>query len=53
LNEVCSCGCKGTGRFKENEIATIGVEELKKYEIELQKELDRVQGRVREIEAEK
>jgi ArsR family transcriptional regulator, arsenate/arsenite/antimonite-responsive transcriptional repressor len=53
LNEVCSCGCKGTGKFKENEITTIDIDELKKYEIELQKELDRVQGRVKEIEAEK
>ncbi len=52
LNEVCSCGCKGTGRFRENEIASAGVEELKKYETELQKELDRVQGRVKEIEEE-
>ena len=51
LNEVCSCGCRGTGRFRENEIGGAGVEELKKYENELQKELDRVQGRVREIEA--
>jgi len=53
LNEVCSCGCKGTGKFKENEITTISIDELKNYEIELQKELDRVQGRVKEIEAKK
>ncbi len=53
LNEVCSCGCKETGRFKEMELDKATVEALKQYEIELQKELDRVQGRVKEIEAEK
>ena len=53
LNEVCSCGCKGTGKFKEKELNKATVEALKQYEIELQKELKKVQGRVNEIEATK
>ncbi len=52
LNEVCSCGCKGTGKFKEKELSKASLEALKKYEIELQKELNKVRGRVNEIEAE-
>jgi DNA-binding transcriptional ArsR family regulator len=51
LNEVCSCGCKGTGKFKEKELSKASLEALKKYEIELQKELNKVRGRVSEIEA--
>ncbi len=52
LNEVCSCGCEGTGRFKEKELSKASLEALKKYEIELQKELNKVRGRVSEIETE-
>jgi DNA-binding transcriptional ArsR family regulator len=52
LNEVCSCGCKGTGKFKEKELSKASLEALKKYEIELQKELSKVRGRVNEMEAE-
>ena len=52
LNEVCSCGCQGTGKFKEKELSMASLEALKKYEIELQKELNKVRGRVNEIEAE-
>ena len=52
LNEVCSCGCKGTGKFKEKELSKASLVALKKYEIELQKELSKVRGRVNEIEAE-
>jgi DNA-binding transcriptional ArsR family regulator len=53
LNEVCTCGCQGSGMFKEKELSKASLEALKKYEIELQKELNIVQGRVSEIEAEK
>ena len=53
LNEVCTCGCQGTGKFKEKELSRASLEALKKYEIELQKELDVVRERVNKIEAEK
>ena len=50
LNEVCTCGCQGSGRFKEKELSKASLEALKQYEIELQKELNIVRGRVSEIE---
>lgn len=50
LNDVCTCGCQGSGRFKEKELSKASLEALKKYEIELQKELNIVRGRVSEIE---
>lgn len=53
LNEVCTCGCQGTGRFKEKELSRASLEALREYEIELQNELNIVRGRVSEIEAEK
>ncbi|NOY68486.1 MAG: winged helix-turn-helix transcriptional regulator [Deltaproteobacteria bacterium] len=53
LNEVCSCGCQGTGRFREKELNKASLEALKKYEIELQKELNIVRERVGKIESEK
>ncbi|MDJ0623876.1 MAG: metalloregulator ArsR/SmtB family transcription factor [Desulfocapsaceae bacterium] len=52
LNEVCTCGCEGTGKFREKEINQANLAALKKYEIELQKELDRVRNRVSKIQSE-
>ena len=37
LNEVCTCGCSETGKFKEKELSNANLESLKKYEKELQK----------------
>jgi len=51
LDQVCTCGCKGTGKFKEKELSRTSLEALKKYELELEKELNIVRGRVSEIEA--
>ncbi len=51
LNEVCTCGCQGSGRFKEKELSMASLKALKEYEIELQKELNIVRGRVGELEA--
>lgn len=53
LDEVCTCGCKGTGKFKEKELSEASLEALKKYENELQNELKAVRARVREIDSEK
>ncbi len=52
LNEVCTCGCRGTGKVKEQELIGASLELLKKYEIELQLELELVRERVKKIEAE-
>ena len=53
LNEVCTCGCLGTGKFKEKELNDSSMKSLKKYEKELQNELDTVRERIKEIESEK
>ncbi len=53
LNEVCSCGCQGSGQFKEKELSEANLKALKSYEDELQKELNKVQARVSELEAKK
>jgi DNA-binding transcriptional ArsR family regulator len=52
LDKVCTCGCQGTGRYKDNELSRASLEALKNYESELQKELEIVRDRVREIEVE-
>ena len=53
LNEVCTCGCRGSGKFRETELAEAGVERLKKYEKELRRELEIVQERLKKVEPKK
>ena len=53
LDEVCTCGCQGTGKFKEKELSKANLEALKKYEKELQNELKVVRDRVKEIDPDK
>ncbi len=54
LTDVCTCGCKGTGRVREAELeeAENKLSLLKKYERELKKELDEVRSRIREFKSE-
>ncbi len=51
LTEVCTCGCQGTGNWREPELADSGLESLKKYEEELKKELKAVRERIKEVES--
>jgi len=53
INEVCTCGCGGTGRFREKELIKSSLEALKKYEKELRSELTIIQGRIQEIKSKK
>ena len=53
LNEVCTCGCGGTGTFREVESEISDLESLKKYEDELNIELKTVRQRVKELESTK
>ncbi len=53
LNEVCSCGCQGTGKFKDLEMSKTDVAKLRKYEAELQKELAVVRKRIEQIATKK
>jgi DNA-binding transcriptional ArsR family regulator len=50
LDEVCTCGCQGTGRFREFDPARSNVHSLKKYADELRNELSTVQQRIKELE---
>ena len=51
LNEVCTCGCKGTGRFKEQAITKASLAALMKHEEELEKNLQNVRAKISEIRA--
>ena len=53
LTEVCTCGCKGTGKFRESDSERSNLESLKKYEEELRNELGIVQQRLTELESKK
>ena len=53
LNEVCTCGCRGTGRFREKELSDSSLESLKKYEKELRNELRIVRERIKGVVSEK
>ena len=51
LTEVCTCECKGSGNYREVESERSDLEALKKYEQELQSELDTVRQRVDELKS--
>ncbi|MDA3916092.1 MAG: metalloregulator ArsR/SmtB family transcription factor [Deltaproteobacteria bacterium] len=53
LNEVCTCGCQGTGKIKEYESKRTDVASLKKYEDELKNELNTVRQRLKVLKTEK
>src|SRR4030042_525440 len=50
LSEVCTCGCAGTGRFRERELSHSNLETLRKYERELRNEMKMVQDRMKELQ---
>jgi DNA-binding transcriptional ArsR family regulator len=51
LNEVCTCGCKGTGKFKEQELKNASLVSIMKYEKKLERELQNVRERISKIRA--
>lgn len=53
LNEVCTCGCRGTGKFREKEINDSSLESLKRYEKELKNELRIIRDRIKEMNSKK
>ncbi len=53
LSEVCSCGCRGTGKNKEKAQDDSSLESLKKYESELRSELRIVRDRINEMKSKK
>ncbi len=54
LSSICTCGCEGTGRFRQAELnkAEYKVALLSKYEQELQEELNKVQAEIEELKEE-
>ncbi len=54
LSQVCSCGCKGSGKIREGELdsAPDKLDLLKNWEKELEKELKEVRGRMEELDKE-
>lgn len=53
LSEVCTCGCQGTGKYKEKELDDSSLESLKRYETELRSELRIVGDRINEMKSKK
>ena len=51
LTEVCTCGCRGTGNFKEKEMANSSLAALNNYKNEIEIELKNVKGRIQELES--
>ncbi len=49
LTEVCTCGCQGTGEFREADLNSSSLESLKNYEKELKNELKIVRQRTKEL----
>jgi DNA-binding transcriptional ArsR family regulator len=54
LSSVCTCGCRGTGRYREEELnkAKDKVGLLRKYERKLQEELNKVKAQIEELKKE-
>jgi DNA-binding transcriptional ArsR family regulator len=51
LTEICTCGCQGTGKFRENELGDSSLESLKRYKQEIEVELKTVLVRIKELES--
>ena len=51
LNEVCMCGCQGSGKYREPELQRSDLESLKEYEQELKDELNTVRQRMKELKS--
>jgi DNA-binding transcriptional ArsR family regulator len=53
LTEICTCGCQGTGKFREKELDDSKLETLKNYEREIEYELRVVREKIKEMESNK
>ena len=52
LSSICTCGCKGTGRFREAELdkSKDKVALLRKYERELEEEVKKVRAQIEALD---
>ena len=53
LNEICTCGCQGTGNFRDMELSNASLTSLKEYEQALENELSATRERVKEVKSKK
>ena len=51
LSEICTCGCEGTGNFKEKQLEDASLESLAKYERKIENELRIVRDRIRQLKS--
>lgn len=51
LSEVCTCGCRGSGQWQDRERRQTPLEDLEKYEQDLQNELENVRQRIKELKS--
>lgn len=51
LSKVCTCGCQGSGQWREQERRQAPLEDLEKYEQELQIELEDIRQRIKELKS--
>ncbi len=49
LTEICTCGCQGTGNFKEKQLEDSSLESLMKYEREIENELRIIRDQIKEL----
>ena len=49
LSEVCTCGCRGSGQWREQERRQTPLSDLEQYEQDLQNELENVRQRIKEL----
>jgi DNA-binding transcriptional ArsR family regulator len=52
LSEVCTCGCQGSGQWRERERGATPLKTLEQYEQDLQNELENVRQRIKELKPE-
>lgn len=53
LNDVCTCGCRGTEKFREQELNDASLVSLRRYERKLENELRTVRERISEMRTKK
>jgi DNA-binding transcriptional ArsR family regulator len=51
LTEICTCGCQGTGNFRDADPQRSDLDSLKNYARELENELNTVRQRMKELKA--
>ena len=51
LTEICTCGCHGSGKFREKEMEDSSLEALMNYEREIENELRVVRDRIKELKS--